>query len=364
MTENFNSIFNQLLFEYSQFQLEKYKSEFNEKEKEKSHLNYFNKSLSILNSVNEENILSDFNQIKNDLKNRIDLINSIIQKFNEIYSNDNNININNNENLINYKENNKNIKIELNSILEKLENLNFNSFINSVKKAKNDYKNNNNNSFYQNLSTKIIEKGKLEDFLLRELKSKQNILKEKEEILQHNKNKINKLTIQFNENNNRLNDELKKNEKIQNEINEILQQKNSLIKNINQIPVDINLNKKIIKINFDYEKIQFIIENNLSMFKYLQNVYKNLNKKIFCCFVYAKILFNKINKNNLINNNLEIENQIKNIKNKQNEIQFYYKNLEKKCLQKQNDLNNIETLIQNKNNKILKYTKILNSFQI
>ena len=364
MTEKFNSIFNQLLFNYSQFQIEKNKFDFNEEEKKNSHLNYFNKCFSILNSIKEENILNDLNQIKNEIKNRIDLINLIIQKFNEINNNLNNENKNlNNENLLNYKEKNSQIKIELNSILEKLENLNFNSFINSVKKAKNEYKNNN-NSFYQNLFTKIIEKGKLEDFLIRELKSKNNILKEKEEILNHNKNKINKLTIQFNENNKRLNDEIKKNEKIQNEINEILQKKNFLIKNFNEIPVDYNLNKKIIKINFDYEKINFIIENNLILFKYLKFHNENLNKKIFCLFLYAKILLNKINKNNINNNNLEIKNQIKNIQNKQNEIQFFYKNLEKKCLEKQIDSKNQKNQIENKNNQIKKYSKILNSFQI
>ena len=107
MTEKFNSIFNQLLLEYSQFQIEKINFDFDEEEKKNSHLNYFNKCLSILNSIKEENILNDLNQIKNEIKNRIDLINLIIQKFNENNNNFNN-NFNNENNNFNNENNNFN----------------------------------------------------------------------------------------------------------------------------------------------------------------------------------------------------------------------------------------------------------------
>ena len=187
--------------------------------KQKQYELYYSKCVNELAQINTDEIEAKCHLMQEGISNRID---SIAKTKMNLVSNSVNVDTSAESlSIENYVSNTKALKNQYKMLLDKIDQLELDSPLDSMKKAKTEYENSNQHLILQPLLTSLIEKRKFFDLVNKEKISKHKILEEKQATFNENKAKIEKLTKEYNVNSSRMEKELDINNAIQKGIDKL-----------------------------------------------------------------------------------------------------------------------------------------------
>ena len=180
---------------------------------------YYSKCVNELAQINTDEIEAKCHLMQEGIANRID---SIAKTKMNLVSNSVNVDTSAESlSIENYVSNTKALKNQYKMLLDKIDQLELDSPLDSMKKAKTEYENSNQHLILQPLLTSLREKRKFFDLVNKEKISKHKILEEKQATFNENKAKIEKLTKEYNVNSSRMEKELDINNAIQKGIDKL-----------------------------------------------------------------------------------------------------------------------------------------------
>lgn len=229
-----------------------FKSSTSNQLKQKQYEIYYSKCIDELSQINTDEIEAKCHLMQDAISSRIDSIAktkmNLISNVSKVDSTANSLSIEN------YISNTNSLKNQYKVLLDKIDQLELESPVDSIKKAKTEYDNSNQHLILQPLLTSLIEKRKFFDLVKKEKISKHKILEEKQATFNENKAKIEKLTKEYNENSSRMEKELDINNTIQKGIDQLssdLSKVDSLVGSQDEV-----INNKVKEIMSTVEKNQ------------------------------------------------------------------------------------------------------------
>ena len=229
-----------------------FKSSTSNQLKQKQYELYYTKCINELTQINTDEIEAKCHLMQEAISNRMD---SIAKTKMNLISNSVNVDTSADSlSIENYVSNTNSLKNQYKVLLDKIDQLELDSPLDSMKKAKTEYDNSNQHLILQPLLTSLIEKRKFFDLVNKEKISKHKILEEKQATFNENKAKIEKLTKEYNVNSSRMEKELDINNSIQKGIDKL----SSDIANVDTLvgSQDEVINQRIEEIKQNIEKNQ------------------------------------------------------------------------------------------------------------
>lgn len=290
---------------------------------------YSQKCIDIINSLENKNIESSLNNLKNiiiDMSNKLNEATHIVKDIQTSEKNNTNqnqiIEKNYNEFSSYYKNESEKILNTINDNLNKIKKSTYTSEYEMLSNAKKINNSKKNELKLQQLKNTLTENLKTLDYSLKEKNSKILSIENKKNSLNDNKLKIEKLKDEYNLNSERMAKEIANNEKCQNEIDMLLQEIDELHKK------GYNEENKEQNIKNEQDKLNKLIKDNTLIMNDLinkkNNIEQDLKKRrneIFGMFFLNYYLINKINGINNVNNyNYFLSKKIMNMKELSNKL--------------------------------------------